>query len=334
MKRFCIILLFTMLAAGCGPSPETIATETAMASTAIAANWTVTPTITSTPTSTPIPYDLTVLVEDEAGNPIEGAVITLLGAEGIENTIQLSDSMGRTDWTNLPKDMVTLTCFAQGYLLVEAVGILTRGENEIVLTTSRDPYSRIPGEVVDDGETLLFIEDFQDNAEEFIDLFGNWEVMEDPSQTGNKIIEVTPRTIDSQNAHLSFGPTDATDFIAEFRFKYINLDFTNPENWVALAFRTDYNLSIPPFYSTYQIIDLSQGEWTFPLHTPMNYKSDFWYTARVEAIGSTIMLYLNDNFMGRLKNVREPEAPGLFGFFVGTGATVQLDDILIKSPAE
>lgn len=55
MKHFCILVICLFIVTGCGPSSETIATQTATAATAIAAAWTATPTSTSTFTPTPTP---------------------------------------------------------------------------------------------------------------------------------------------------------------------------------------------------------------------------------------------------------------------------------------
>lgn len=56
MKRLAFWFTFLCLVlSACGPSPETLATQTAVAATATAASWTATPTATYTPTSTSTP---------------------------------------------------------------------------------------------------------------------------------------------------------------------------------------------------------------------------------------------------------------------------------------
>ncbi len=55
MKILVILFALMVLCTGCGPAPEAVATQTAIAATAIAASWTTTPTNTptATPTNTP-----------------------------------------------------------------------------------------------------------------------------------------------------------------------------------------------------------------------------------------------------------------------------------------
>ena len=144
-----VLLLLPM--AACGPSPEQVATMTASA-------WTPTPK--PTPTATPLPYDLTVKVLDEAGVPIAGALI-LFPMSGNDEPVVADDS-GQAVWTNLSGPAGTVTVIAQGYFPGEQSFNLNRGPNETIFSLERDPFGLLPADACGAGESLLYIEDFQD----------------------------------------------------------------------------------------------------------------------------------------------------------------------------
>jgi hypothetical protein len=162
MKPYLTILLILFIAAAflveaCGPSVEQAATMTASA-------WTPTPrptaTSTITPSPTPIPYDLTIKITDSAGNPIPGAGVVF--PESGSGEPLTADDSGLAAWSNLPGPGGSLTVTAQGYLSGEQSLALERGPNEVVITLQRDPYGLLPSTACAAGETLLYMEDFQD----------------------------------------------------------------------------------------------------------------------------------------------------------------------------
>lgn len=152
MKKKILTLLVALpiLFASCGPSPEEAATMTASA-------WTATPPPTSTPTSTPVPYDLTLKVTGADGNPIALATVTLDNGAPV-----LTDENGQASWTNLPAPDGSLKVSAQGYLASDQTFSLNRGPNEVVFALERDPNGVLPSEACGAGESLLYLDDFQD----------------------------------------------------------------------------------------------------------------------------------------------------------------------------
>lgn len=178
-KILYIVLALFLLIASCGPSPEEIATMTAAA-------WTATPTITPSPTPTPIPYDMTVKVTDADGNPIAGAGITLGEVVPV-----LTDANGQAAWTNLPEPDGSLKIAAQGYFASDQTFSLNRGPNEVVVTLERDPNGLLPSQACAPGETLLYVEDFQDGSGQSwneIEYFANgWLVEEFAAEPGNLV---------------------------------------------------------------------------------------------------------------------------------------------------
>ncbi|GJQ36503.1 MAG: hypothetical protein JETCAE01_25130 [Anaerolineaceae bacterium] len=175
---FFTLALFLVLAA-CGPSPEEIATMTASA-------WTATPTITPSPTPTPIPYDLSVKITDADGNAIAGSSVTLGESDPV-----LTDANGLASWTNLPEPDGTLAISAQGYFASEQTFNLNRGPNDLTFTLERDPNGLLPSQACAPGESLLYIEDFQDGSGQGwpeIEYFANgWLVEEFAAEPGNLV---------------------------------------------------------------------------------------------------------------------------------------------------
>ncbi len=145
-----------ILMASCGPSAEEIATMTASA-------WTPTPTQTPIPPSpTPLPIDVTVTVMDESGAPVAGANISF--PESGDDTPVLTDEAGQVHWNDLLEDTATFNVTAQGYLPASSNSALVRGPNEVAVTVQRDPMGVLPAEACVSGQTLLYVEDFQDGT--------------------------------------------------------------------------------------------------------------------------------------------------------------------------
>lgn len=195
MKRifFAIMLTTILLLASCGPSAEEVATMTAAA-------WTATPSPTSTPTPTftptPIPYDLTVRITDQDGNPVSGASV-VLPESGDENPVPADDG-GQAAWNNLPGAEGMLSVSAPGYFSAEQSLNLERGPNEVAVALERDPYGLLPADACAPGEKLLYIEDFQDgkaqgwqNISAAVEFNANngWSL--GPKEEGNQVVFFT-----------------------------------------------------------------------------------------------------------------------------------------------
>jgi hypothetical protein len=119
-----------------------------------------TPTPPPTPTATPLPYDLVVKVTDAQGNAIAGALV-VFPESGNDEPIAV-DAAGQTAWTNLNGPAGTVTVTAQGYFGGEQSFALTRGPNEIVQVLERDPFGLAASDACAVGESLLYVEDYQD----------------------------------------------------------------------------------------------------------------------------------------------------------------------------
>jgi len=203
------LLIVVFVLAACGPSPEEAATMTASA-------WTPTPVPpTSTPTPTPIPYDLSVSVTDADGVAVSGANITLAG----DDVPVFTGEDGKATWTNLPEPDGTATIAAQGYIASEQTFSLSRGPNELSFTLERDSNGLLPSQACAAGESLLYIEDFQDNEAEGwpeIDLHANgWTVGEYASEPGNMVAS------NNNMAHQGNNLQDKTFSDAVWRVRFV-----------------------------------------------------------------------------------------------------------------
>lgn len=183
-----LLLLLMLVVASCGPSPEAIATMTASA-------WTPTPpptaTSTVTPTATPIPYDLAVTVLDAEGNPVSGASLTLSDSDAPV----LTEEGGVASWMNLPAADGSLTVVAPGYFASEQSFNLSRGPNELSITLERDPNGLHSSQACAPGETLLYVEDFQDDHAQGMTVVefraGGWSISPAPDLAENLVMTLT-----------------------------------------------------------------------------------------------------------------------------------------------
>lgn len=187
-----LVVLCLLLFSGCGPSEAEIAAMTADA-------WTPTPHPTAmptlTPTATPVPFGLTLLVVGEEEIPVSGAQITLVELETDEG-IKVTDDMGMVSWSNLPGETVTFAVSAQGYIPSESSEVIDRGDNQLEITLQRDPYGLVPSEACAPGESLLYVEDFQDgHAQGWPDIefrAAGWDIDSNPDTPENFVARHAP----------------------------------------------------------------------------------------------------------------------------------------------
>ena len=153
-KIFFALWVGVVLIAGCGPTEEEVATMTASA-------WTQTPIPpTVTPSPTPMPYDLTVSVTDAEGNPVTDARVVFPESGNVEPASV--DGSGSVSWTNLDGPAGSVTVTAQGYFKAEQSLELQRGLNEVSIQLERDPFGVVSSAACGEGESLLYVDDFQD----------------------------------------------------------------------------------------------------------------------------------------------------------------------------
>ena len=173
---FACALTFLLLLVGCGPSEEEIMQMTAAAATA-------------TPEPTPIPYDVTILVKDTDGQPVSGAALSMGSDE------YLTDASGQVVLSDLSKDSLDLKVLMPGYFPVEEVAEIERGPNQVDLILERDPQGLLVERACAPGESLLYIEDFQDGHAEGWDIIElatpGWAIVPNPDQPDDMVIAAT-----------------------------------------------------------------------------------------------------------------------------------------------
>jgi hypothetical protein len=120
-----------------------------------------TPTPASTPSATPIPYRLTVHIFDDSGQPLAGAEV-MLPESGSDKPTQ-ADASGQVQWMTLGNPNATLYVSAPGYSSAVQTVALAPGLTELAVFLRPDPFALLPADACAPGETLRYMEDFQDN---------------------------------------------------------------------------------------------------------------------------------------------------------------------------
>lgn len=263
-----------------------------------------------------------------------GAYATLLAAK-IKNSNKSTQDIDDTKSKSLLFGVIT-GAIAGAFVMLLVLVLL----GFIPFSFSVSETTNSPATVIDYAESkdennieqLPFKEDFQDNKDDFVELVGNWKIIEDSSEAGNLVIQITPNASNPDSAYITFGPKNLTDFTIEYRFKYINLN-KQTDNWVWFVFHTDYAMSCSPYYDVLDIIDFSNDDdWIWLIQFPTTYKTNNWYSVRVESTGSNVKFYLDGNLLGRLRDMRVPATSKRLKLYVGSDVTVQFDDILLKAP--
>ena len=163
-KLFKVIVLSVIMCIAlisCGPSPEEISQMTAAAWTDTpepTPTPTTTPTLTPTPTPTPVPYNLELNLVGEGGESVTFDVhVTVTGSDEV-----LMDETGVIEFLDLAGPDIEVSVKAQGYAPHVETLTLARGPNQVTLTLTLDPLQINPATACGEGQTVLLIEDFED----------------------------------------------------------------------------------------------------------------------------------------------------------------------------
>jgi hypothetical protein len=322
-----------LILAGCGPSAQEIATMTASA-------WTPTPPPTSTPTATPlIPYDVTVTILNETGEPIAGASI-LFPESGDGNPIQ-ADDQGKYSWTNVEGDKASLTVAAQGYFEAKQSTTLERGPNDVTVTLSRDPMGILPAEACAPGQNVLYIEDFQDGIPQGWanislgtsgDMPNGWSIID---ENGNKILV-------SANAPSGGGDTLQEhvfdNFVWHIKYKSVGSDADMFFMWrlsQSDVGQKRYVAVVGGGIRPWMVRFLDNASGPNPMNigqTSLMLKSDQWYSVDVAYFDGIHQVWLDGNKIMEYKDP-QPYPEGAIGFetHLDQGKTTQffIDDLAI-----
>lgn len=324
----CTLVLLAVLFVGCAPAPTPVPPTSTPSP--------LPPTNTPEPTATPIIYDVVVSVTDEEGNSIPGAKII----QG--ETVEFADDQGVWSGSTQTSEL-SVSVWAQGYLLQEYSSILQPGENNLDVKLVVDPFGLASDDLAKDGYELVFVEDFQDNISDCV-IDGNGNVATD--ETGNYLLLVDLRNL-NDDFTCSFGPTNIENAIIEVDFRYPEIRYTDFNdkgdeyyNWqgYAIQFRDGFSVGgYPlqvPWGPTLQIVDFTEDEWKFPMSMKQGIQENRWYALRTTYDGKSVEVRMDGalrfNFLNppTMSNT-EPSTIGAFG-----QAYIQFDNIKMWVPIE
>ena len=267
--KILLVSLLVVLLISCGPSEEAIATMTAAA-------WTPTPLPTATPT--PIPYGLKVKVMDESSNPISLAYVHLVEAG---DEVLAVDESGEVLFQGLPGDNVSLAVSGPGFFPEESTQTIERGENTIEILLKQDPYGLLPVNACSAGETLIMVEDMQDQVlQGWSDLTAKLEsgapgveIIEDVNQPGDWVLKAY---ITTETGHFQIGSYDESlgDAVVRFRTRnnsgqhlHVGWHSTDTSRYIAFIYADEGGGRVEKFegensFSAFNISGfIGDGEW-------------------------------------------------------------------------
>jgi len=130
-------------------------------------------------------YNLTVTVTDAESNPVPFATISVgeLGSDPEANKV--TDENGEAAWIDLPKDTITLDIGAPGFFQKQISQVVEKeASTTATVQVEKDPNGLALVQACAPGETLLYIEDFQDQVAQNIPEInynaGGWSVINFP----------------------------------------------------------------------------------------------------------------------------------------------------------
>jgi hypothetical protein len=176
---------------------------------------------------------------------------------------------------------------------------------------------------------LLLSEDFQDGQSSLAALVGNYSIVDDISQNGNKVLEFnTDGSTDvSSVTLLSAMPTD---YSASYRTRFTRanlqdrdfVSFSWKEDWVYVIFPSQGHI-----YTRDRVTQNTFFEKEFV------YQTNKWYTLKIDVIGDEAHFYLNGTEVGSFNQVKPEVSPNGLYMVIGEGSgIVQFDDITVSVP--
>lgn len=141
-------------------------------------------------------FDLTLTITDAQGNPVTFGQATLNELGKDPYATQSINAEGVVAWTDLPGETASVSINAPGYSPAEQTFTLQKGLSStetIVLEAA--PFGLLPQKACAAGETLVYLEDFQDNkaqgwpeitAAVELNAQNGWTIQ--PEETGNILL--------------------------------------------------------------------------------------------------------------------------------------------------
>lgn len=180
------------------------------------------------------------------------------------------------------------------------------------------------------NETILFLEDFQDNQHSFYSFErGDWAIQEDSSQPGNKVLQVAP-TSDTDSALAVLIPEISGPYAIEFRTRFTQ---SYPERcFVSINWLENYNFVISPAQGNIYVANRDTGERFFEENSAT--ELNVWYTLRVAVNENNANFFVNGRGVGSVENIPAVIAHQLL-FAVGENSgIVQFDDFRVTKTGQ
>jgi len=304
---FCILVGLTLSA--CGPSPEAVATMTASA-------WTPTPEPTLTPT--PLPFDLTVSLLGEDGEMVYyNAAINATEHEEV-----LADASGEVTLINLPGPEGEVSAAAQGFEPLTENLTLERGMNEMTFTLTVDPLQVNPTTACSDGQTLLYIEDFEDGFAQ------GWDGISRPRYAFEEIEgRGTVLTFSEENTEGAGTPIEEGKEFGNFVWKWDTFNDNDLFLHIHETGDRKYLIRFQPGGEGIQIIH-QEG----PEHKTSAYRgfNNFeWISVAIAFFENALEFYINDELYVALDDPDPIPSGGFMMHFTEPGAKASIDNMVI-----
>jgi hypothetical protein len=137
-----------------------------------------------------MPYNLSLNINDGEGEPIGFAKVIIGDQE------RITDENGGAVFDDLPGSAISLLAEASGYFPTDVMENIERGDNQLDVVLERDPFGLPVKDACAPGESLLYIDDFQDGAAQGWDAIAlqtqGWSIESAPDQSENSVIAARP----------------------------------------------------------------------------------------------------------------------------------------------
>ncbi len=178
---------------------------------------------------------------------------------------------------------------------------------------------------------LIFSENFEDgSADGFKNKTGLWMVVSETN--GNKVLDANSMGLNSssETPSIEFEESDWEDFVFESRVNMIDYSPSNDAPLMSIIFRGEYRVTFTPYWKSVNLVHTPP--WTDLVIRQIGPQKNIWYSIRIEAKGSQINIFLNDQLI--INEKVSHISSGIFGFATWSGVHIQYDDISIKPTSQ